>query len=130
MHAVLGSRYCTEAAVLALPARDCLDRPMWWSYARLTRAPQGTERRPIRDRDIVVFGAGDSLTVEAAEHITAGHDALDVLLIGGLPLREPIASHGPFVMNTRQEIAQALDDFQRGRLGIVPAQQRAPRQYS
>jgi quercetin 2,3-dioxygenase len=44
-----------------------------------------------------------------------------MLILGGLPIREPIASYGPFVMNTREEISQAIDDFQGGRMGIVPA---------
>ena len=43
-----------------------------------------------------------------------------VLVLGGLPIREPIAHHGPFLMNTRQEILDAIDDFQSGRMGAVP----------
>jgi len=45
----------------------------------------------------------------------------DVLVIGGRPIREPVAWHGPFVMNTRAEVLQAMDDYQAGRLGTVPA---------
>ncbi len=48
-------------------------------------------------------------------------DALEVLLLGGLPIREPIAHYGPFVMNTREEIVQAVDDFNAGRMGTIPA---------
>jgi redox-sensitive bicupin YhaK (pirin superfamily) len=43
------------------------------------------------------------------------------LLLGGLPIREPIAHYGPFVMNTREEILQAVDDFNAGRMGTIPA---------
>jgi len=62
--------------------------------------------------------------------MSGGWDALDVLLLGGLPIREPIAHYGPFVMNTRDEIAQAIDDYQSGRLGVIPADQLAPRNFS
>jgi hypothetical protein len=54
-------------------------------------------------------------------------ESLDYLLIGGLPIRAPIAHHGPFVMNTRDEILQAIEDYQAGRLGHVPAEELNPR---
>ena len=46
--------------------------------------------------------------------------ALEVLLLGGQPIREPVFQYGPFVMNTKSEIVQALDDFQAGKLGVIP----------
>ena len=42
-------------------------------------------------------------------------------MLGGFPIREPIARYGPFVMNTRDEIVQAVEDFQAGRMGVIPA---------
>ena len=42
-----------------------------------------------------------------------------MLLIGGLPLGEPIVRYGPFVMNTRDEILQAVADYQSGRMGSI-----------
>ena len=53
---------------------------------------------------------------------TATGPALDVVILGGAPIREPIAMYGPFVMNTRQEVMDAFTDFQAGRLGSIPAQ--------
>jgi quercetin 2,3-dioxygenase len=76
----------------------------------------GTEQHPIGLGQLAVLGDGDSITVAAAPS-----EALDVLLLGGQPLREPIAAYGPFVMNTRAEVAQAFEDFRAGRLGTVPA---------
>ena len=46
--------------------------------------------------------------------------SFEVYLLGGLPIREPVAHYGPFVMNTREEIAQAFEDYQAGRLGSIP----------
>ena len=50
-----------------------------------------------------------------------GPSRVEVLLLGGQPIREPIAAYGPFVMNHRSELVQAVEDFQAGRLGTVPA---------
>jgi redox-sensitive bicupin YhaK (pirin superfamily) len=80
----------------------------------------GAERRPIDAHELVVYGPGDSIIVEAAER-PVRDEPFDVLLLGGLPIREPIAHYGPFLMNTREEIMQAIDDFQAGRMGTIPA---------
>jgi redox-sensitive bicupin YhaK (pirin superfamily) len=75
---------------------------------------------------LAVLGAGDLVVVEAAGSQESRTPALEVLLLGGRPIREPIAWMGPFVMNTRDEIRQAIEDFQAGRLGSVPAVHGAP----
>ncbi len=75
----------------------------------------GAEKRPVTMGQLTVFGAGDVLTFGAA----AKHE-LDILLLGGQPIREPVAAYGPFVMNTRAELMQAFEDYQAGRLGSIP----------
>ena len=49
------------------------------------------------------------------------HPHLEVLVLGGRPIREPVAWAGPFVMNTKAEVMQAYEDFQKGRMGQIPA---------
>lgn len=86
----------------------------------------GAERRPVRTGQLTVLGAGDLLTVAAAQGSLDGAAAMEVLLLGGRPIREPVAWAGPFVMNTEAEVRQAFADFQAGRLGSVPAVHGAP----
>jgi redox-sensitive bicupin YhaK (pirin superfamily) len=81
----------------------------------------GEERRPVRTGQLAVFGEGDSITI-AADPLQEGRTPeLDVLVLGGRPIREPVYAYGPFVMNTREEVAQAFEDYQAGRLGTIPA---------
>src|SRR3954454_21083225 len=75
----------------------------------------GGERRPVEAGQLTVFGPGAAVTLEG------GSRPLQAGLVGGRPLREPVAAYGPFVMNTRAELVQAVEDFQAGRLGTVPA---------
>ncbi len=81
----------------------------------------GAERRPLNSGQLAVFGAGDSIVLGANQRQDSRHHALDVVLLGGLPIKEPVAAYGPFVMNTREQLVQAFEDFQAGRLGTIPA---------
>jgi redox-sensitive bicupin YhaK (pirin superfamily) len=81
----------------------------------------GSDRRPVRMGQLAVFGAGDAIVISADEHQESRSPELDVLVLGGRPIGEPVVTYGPFVMNTRAEIVQALDDFQHGKLGTIPA---------
>ena len=71
--------------------------------------------------NMVVFGAGDNLVVSADDRQDAATPELEVLVLGGRPIGEPVAAYGPFVMNTRAEIAQAFEDYEKGKLGTIPA---------
>jgi redox-sensitive bicupin YhaK (pirin superfamily) len=95
-------------------------------YVLSGRGFAGAEHRPIETHQLAVFGAGDAITVSAAASQGGDSDNLELLLLGGLPIREPIAHYGPFLMNTRQEIIDAIDDFNAGRMGQVPALVREP----
>lgn len=80
----------------------------------------GVERAPIHAGQLAVLGTGDRITVGADASQDSRTDALEVIVLGGEPIREPIAQHGPFVMNTREELVKTLEDYQQGRLGVVP----------
>ncbi len=90
------------------------------AYVLNGEASFGLERRPARSGQLVVFDTGDAITIAADESQESRSPAVDVLLLGGRPIREPVAWYGPFVMNTRQELVEAFEDFQAGKLGPIP----------
>jgi redox-sensitive bicupin YhaK (pirin superfamily) len=90
-------------------------------YVLAGRGSAGVEARPIVSGQLAVFGDGDVITVTGASVQESRSPNLDVLILGGRPIREPVAWYGPFVMNTHAEIAQALSDFKAGRMGTIPA---------
>lgn len=116
-------------ATLAPGARLTLPWPTEFNglvYALAGNGHAGPDDRPLAEGQLAVFGPGSALAVRAAgtqpQAVTGGWE---VLVLGGLPIREPIARYGPFVMNTNEEIIQAFEDYQAGRMGVIPAE-KAP----
>ncbi len=94
-------------------------------YVLSGRGTVGAEGTPIAEGQLSVFGDGDAVQVRADERQDSHTPTLELLLLGGLPIREQIAWYGPFVMNTREEILEAIEDYQAGRMGAIPAQPSA-----
>jgi redox-sensitive bicupin YhaK (pirin superfamily) len=92
-------------------------------YVLSGRGTAGTEGRPLDEGQLAVFGPGSALTVRAADtQPVASATGWEILVLGGLPIREPVARYGPFVMNTKSELIQAVEDYQAGRMGTIPAE--------
>src|SRR5690606_26576493 len=91
------------------------------AYVLAGQGSAGAERAPVRRGQLAAFGPGGALTLTADTAQSQAEPNLEVLLLGGQPIREPVVHYGPFVMNTEAEILQAIADYQAGRLGVVPA---------
>ncbi len=108
-------------ATLAPGAELVLPWPKDYNALVYTLAGAGSVAgRPVRTGQLAVLGKGDviSARADARQGADAGSEGtLDVLVLGGRPIREPVAWSGPFVMNTRAEVLQAFEDYQAGRLG-------------
>ncbi|MCW0211940.1 MAG: pirin family protein [Pseudonocardia sp.] len=113
MHATL-----SPGAQLRLPWRRDFNALV---YVLSGAGTVGTDVRPIREGQLALFGPGDLITVAGNVGQDSRTPALDVVVLGGQPIREPVAWGGPFVMNTKAEVMQAFEDYQKGKLGVIPA---------
>jgi redox-sensitive bicupin YhaK (pirin superfamily) len=113
----------SPGARLALPWRVDYNALV---YVLAGNGSVGAEARPIQAGQLALFGPGDTVTVAAAASQDGRTPNLELIVLGGRPIREPVAWMGPFVMNTREEVMQAMADYQAGRLGSIPAIHNAP----
>jgi redox-sensitive bicupin YhaK (pirin superfamily) len=95
-------------------------------YVLSGRGSVGAVGHPIGDGQLAVLGPGDRIVVSADGGQDSNRPAMEVLLLGGKPIREPVFHYGPFVMNTKSEVVQAIEDFNSGRFGNIPADALRP----
>jgi redox-sensitive bicupin YhaK (pirin superfamily) len=100
------------------------------AYVMAGSGTVGADRQPIHAGQLAVFGAGDRISLTADANQDSRTSSLEVILLGGEPINEPMVQYGPFVMNTKAELQQALSDYQGGRLGVVPPDAIMPHVYT
>ena len=99
------------------------------AYVMAGAGTVGAKAEPIHAGQLAVFGAGDRITIAADAKQDSRTSSLEAIMLGGRPIREPMANYGPFVMNTREELVQAMEDYQSGRLGVIPPDAIMPHVY-
>jgi redox-sensitive bicupin YhaK (pirin superfamily) len=105
----------TAGAELSLPWRPDFNALV---YVMSGDGFVGPNQSPIGTGQLAVLGAGGAVKLSAAASQQARYaSGMEVLLLGGAPIREPVAWAGPFVMNTRAELMEAFEDYNAGRLG-------------
>jgi redox-sensitive bicupin YhaK (pirin superfamily) len=95
-------------------------------YVLSGRGAVGPVGHPIHQGQLAVLGPGDRITVAAEPTQDSHRAAMEILLLGGKPIREPVFQYGPFVMNSKSEVAAAIDDFNAGKFGSIPANALRP----
>jgi len=114
----------SPGAKLSLPWRPDFNALV---YALAGRGTIGPDGRPFQSGQLAVMASGDVIAVAADPAQEGRAPNLDVLVLGGRPIGEPVVAYGPFVMNTKAEVIQAMEDYQAGRLGQVPASHTSAR---
>ncbi len=133
-HAGPGSTHTPMAMVHATIAPTARLRLPWRRdfnalvYVLAGQGTVGQHGQPVSTGQLAVLGAGDVAEVGAAAGQETATPTMEVVILGGLPIREPLVWAGPFVMNTRAEVIAAFEDFQAGRMGQIPAVHGAPTQ--
>jgi quercetin 2,3-dioxygenase len=91
-------------------------------YVLSGRGYVGADGHPIEQGQLAVLGAGDRISIGGGSVRDSSRFAgpIDVLILGGRPIREPVFHYGPFVMNSKTELMTALDDFRAGKFGQIP----------
>ena len=92
------------------------------TYVLAGQGTVGIDRSPVEMGQMAVHVDGEYLELSANVSQDSRTHAFEVLILGGEPIREPVATYGPFVMNTRAELQQAFEDYEAGRLGQIPAE--------
>ncbi len=110
----------SPGATVELPWRSSFNALV---YVLAGKGSVGSGHRPVQTGQLAVFGNGEWLSVSAETKQDSNSPNLEVLLLGGQPIRERVVHYGPFVMNTEDEIVKALEDYRAGKLGSVPAVQ-------
>ena len=90
------------------------------AYVLAGKGTVGPNKNAIHLGQAAVLGEGDSIVMTADEEQDSKAPDLEILILGGQPIREPVAWYGPFVMNTQEELQQAFADYRAGKLGVIP----------
>lgn len=91
------------------------------AYVLAGSGTMGPENHPVSMGQTAVLVDGESLRITANATQESRSPNMEVFILGGVPLREPVVQYGPFVMSTKEEIMEAFEDYQSGRFGQIPA---------
>lgn len=95
-------------------------------YVLAGNGKAGSTGNSVHTGQAILFGEGGHVVISADEQQDSHTPELEVVLLGGLPIRETIAWYGPFVMNSQEELQQAFADYKAGKMGAIPADHYVP----